>query len=77
MAGDGWTTFGTPGSYTNNFNNPSGIFVNNSTFQIYIADTGNSRIVRIDDMTGTNWAAGGGAGPFAYGLQYPQGIFVH
>jgi sugar lactone lactonase YvrE len=43
------------GNGVNKFNNPNGIFVDTAG-KIYIADTGNNRIVRMDDMAGTSWS---------------------
>jgi hypothetical protein len=40
---------------------PSGLFVD-SEGKIYVGDTGNNRIVRFDDMTGTNWVTYGSRG---------------
>jgi hypothetical protein len=54
MKGTNWVAFGTGGSGTNQFVGAEGITVD-SAGKIYIADTGNLRIVRIDDMTGKNW----------------------
>ena len=54
MTGTNWTTFGTPGSGTNQLSGAQGVAVD-SADRIYIADAGNKRLVRIDDMAGTNW----------------------
>jgi ribosomal protein S11 len=66
MTGTNWTTFGTGGSGDGRFNHPSGIFVDLSdtnasgnpvnSYPLYVADTGNNRIVWISDMTtGDGW----------------------
>ena len=48
--------------------NPSGISVD-SAGRIYVMDTGNNQLVRMDDMNGTNWSVmsgiGSGVGQFA------------
>ena len=51
MSAAGWTAFGTLGSEANQFRSPRSIFVDASG-RIYVADYGNQRIVRMDDMTG-------------------------
>ena len=43
-----------PGSGTDQLIGAQGVAVDSSD-RIYIADTGNRRLVRIDDMAGTNW----------------------
>jgi hypothetical protein len=75
MAGTNWTTFGAPGSGTNQLANPWGVSVD-ATGHIYIADTSNQRIVRIDDMTGTNWTTLGTLGNGVGHFFAPSGIFV-
>ncbi len=80
LFGAGWTALGdpvTPGSEPNHFNKPNGIFVDSSG-RVYVADTGNHRIVRMDDMAGTGWTTLGdpltpdsGTGHF----NSPRGIF--
>jgi len=68
MSGANWTSFGSYGAATGQFNDPMGISVD-SLGRIYVMDTGNSRLVRFDDMNGTNWTAvsaiGSGVGQFA------------
>ncbi len=54
MSGAGWTTLGSQGGGTNQFDKPRGIFVDASG-RIYVADTGNDRIVRMNDITGAGW----------------------
>ena len=49
------------GSGTGQFSNPEGIWVDSSG-RIYVADTGNSRIVQITDITGAGFIALGTAG---------------
>ncbi len=43
---------------------------------IYIADSGNHRIVRMDDMTGKNWTAIGKLGSGTYQFESPGGLYV-
>ncbi len=59
--GTGRVTYGgTYGSGIGQFNNPQDIWID-SNDRILIADTGNRRIVRIDDMTGSGWTEYAGA----------------
>jgi sugar lactone lactonase YvrE len=68
MTGAGWVSFGSFGSISptgpvtsaavGHFAEPHDLAVSDS-MKIYIADTGNGRIVRIDDMTGAGWTAFG------------------
>lgn len=44
--------------------------------RIYVVDTGNSRIVRIDEMAGTGWTAIGRRGSGVSEFRNPEGIFV-
>ncbi len=75
MRGAGWTTFGAEGSGANRFNLPWGIFVD-AAGKIYVADNGNNRIVRIDDLTGAGWTTLGSAGTGKNQFDSPRGIFV-
>ena len=54
LAGVGFRTFGALGSGVGQFNKPSAVWVD-SAGRIYVADTGNNRIVRMDSMSGLNW----------------------
>lgn len=54
MTGAGWTTVGAQGDGTNQFHEPTGIFVDGAR-RIYVADSWNDGIVRMDDMTGSGW----------------------
>ena len=69
MTGAGWVSFGSFGMVDNNtltgavgqLDEPHDLAVTDSG-RIYIADTGNGRIVRIDDMNGNGWATFGNRG---------------
>ncbi len=77
VSGSGFTPFGVSGSGINQFNAPGGICVDGS-FHIFVADTGNNRIVRMDDIDGTNFqflggpTAGSAVGEFAQ----PVGVYT-
>src|SRR5256886_13210323 len=62
------SSLGTYGSDVGQFNNPSGISIDPAG-KIYVMDTGNNQLVRMDDMNGTNWTTlsgiGSGDGQFA------------
>ncbi len=55
----GWQTTGAIGSGVNQFTYPAGVAVD-AQGHVYVADQGNSRIVRMDDMDGTGWTTLGG-----------------
>jgi sugar lactone lactonase YvrE len=80
MNGTNWISFGSSGSLSNQFLSPAGIFVTSTvgsnTSGIYVTDTGNSRIVRMDDMNGTNWIPFGSSGSSTNQFLSPAGIFV-
>jgi DNA-binding beta-propeller fold protein YncE len=61
MTGTGWTTLGTQGSGDKQFNEPWGLHVGHKG-RIYVADFGNNRLVRMDDMTRAGWATLGTLG---------------
>ncbi len=85
MTGAGWTTLGSHGNGINRFdlryNRPSGVFVD-AAGRIYVADSGNRRIVRMDDMTGAGWTTLGKCPPTQVScigvnqFHSPVGIFV-
>jgi hypothetical protein len=58
--GSGWSTFGTQGSGQGEFSRPLGLEVDRFD-RIHVADAGNRRVVRIDDMGGASWAEYGHA----------------
>jgi hypothetical protein len=62
FAGSNYASFGTSGSGINQFSNPMGIY--GGADYLYVADTGNNRIVRIDKAAfdGTGWTAYGTKG---------------
>ncbi len=64
-----WTTFGAQGAGVGQFESPSDVYVDRLG-RIYVADTGNNRIVRMDDMSGRGWvtlgAGGCGDGPLQF-----------
>lgn len=53
--------FGGPGDGANQFNGPGAVALD-PLGRIYVADGGNCRIVRIDDMYGTGWVGFGSSG---------------
>lgn len=78
MTGAGWTTLGTPGAGVKQFSyghGPGGIFLDGAG-RIYVADFGNSRIVRVNDMTGAGWTTVGKPGTGVNEFNGPAGIFV-
>ncbi len=75
MNGTGWTTFGTFGTGSNQFDFPRGIFVYGLT-KIYVTDQANNRIVMMDDMTGSGWTTFGSLGSGVNQFSAPLGIFV-
>ena len=75
MTGSGWNTFGMPGTGTNQFAFPRGIYVYSPT-RIYVVDELNQRIVLIIDMTGTGWTTFGTQGGGKNQFTDPIGIFL-
>ena len=61
MSGTGWTALGTQGNGVKQFNEPLGIHVDLKG-RIYVADSGNHRLVRMDDMSGAGWTTVGTPG---------------
>jgi sugar lactone lactonase YvrE len=69
-------SFGSQGGGVGQFYGAYGIALD-STGRIYVADTYNCRIVRMDDMHGTNWVTYGGTCGSGQGQFYdPSGITV-
>lgn len=80
ITGANWTALGAACSgEAKHFDSPTGIFVVEDTAgktKIYVADMGNSRIVRVDDMEGSNWTTFGSSGSGANEFNRPIGVFV-
>jgi hypothetical protein len=79
MNGAGWTTFGSDGSGVGQFNCTSGQILGiqvDGAGQIYVADQGNSRLVRFDDMTGDGWVTFGSYGRGTNQFVGPNGVFI-
>src|SRR5437867_11803948 len=75
VSGAVWTTLGPYGTGVSQFSHPHGIFVDGAG-RIYVADSGNNRIVRVNDMTGTGWKTLGTSGRGANQFSELRGIFV-
>jgi hypothetical protein len=84
--GSNWESFGALGNGIGQFNQPMGVTVSEEG-RIFVADTGNYRIVALDSMTGGGWQAYGrkttagdtGAGTFAWPIDVrhgPDGLVV-
>ena len=54
MTGANWIAYGTAGLGAGQFASLTSLALDASG-RIYIADGGNARVVRMDDMYGTNW----------------------
>jgi len=54
MNGANWTTFSGTGSGVGQFAQYASPVAFDASGRIYVADTGNARIVRMDDMSGAN-----------------------
>ena len=84
IAGTNWTTLGTLGTDTGQFFAPNGIYVDGAG-HIYVADSGgqgegygaDDRIVRMDDMSGTNWTTLGTLGAGMKQFTQPVSVWVH
>lgn len=76
LQGTNQISFAGPGGDGGQFYGAYGIALD-SAGRIYVADTYNCRIVRIDDMSGTNWTTYGGTCGSGQGQFYdPSGIVV-
>jgi sugar lactone lactonase YvrE len=84
ISGTNWTTLGTIGTGTGQFFAPNGIYVDGAG-HIYVADSGgqgegygaDDRIVRMDDMDGTNWTTLGTLGIGVKEFTQPVSVWVH
>ncbi len=81
MSGTGWTALGAPLRLEQfnkplvSFNRPAAVFVDGAG-RIYVADMGNGRIVRVNDMTGAGWTTLGTPGTGVHQFNKPLGVFV-
>jgi len=76
LKGTNQITFGSQGSGVGQFYGAYGIALD-TLGRIYVADTYNCRVVRMDDMNGSNWSTFGGTCGAATGQFYdPSGIAV-
>jgi DNA-binding beta-propeller fold protein YncE len=83
MTGKNWTSLGnnTPGIPTPSYTKkqqwflPFDVFVD-SAGKIYVADTTNNRITRMDDMTGKNWITFGAGGSGTNQFKFPRTVFI-
>jgi sugar lactone lactonase YvrE len=73
MTGAGWVTFGTEGSGRGQFNDPGGIALD-VIGRIYVADSQNHRIARIDNMIGGGWITLGTQGTGDNQFSGPSGL---
>jgi len=86
MNGTNWIAYGDRGSGIGQFMNvdlslepndegPEDLALD-AQGRIYVADSGNNRIVRFDDMNGTSWTTFGTYGGGQGEMEVPEGIFV-
>jgi sugar lactone lactonase YvrE len=76
LEGTNQITYGTQGGGVGQFYGAYGLALDSSR-RIYVSDTYNCRVVRIDDMNGTNWTTYGGTCGSGQGQFYdPSGIAV-
>jgi len=76
LLGTGWTTFGTVGAGTSQFNAPSGVAFGQRG-KIFVSDAGNSRLISVDGLTGDNWTVLGVAGVGNVQVNTPGEIVRH
>jgi sugar lactone lactonase YvrE len=70
-----WRAVGTQGNGINQLKYPTGLAVD-AAGRLYVADYGNSRVVRMDGIGGKGWVAFGTPGGGAHQLMRPAGIAV-
>jgi hypothetical protein len=78
MSGANWTTIGSFGTdrQPGKLYAPCGVCIDQAG-RIYVSEcSSNHRIVRMDDMSGTNWTVFGTGGMGAREFASPMGIFV-
>lgn len=80
MSGDNWTTLGSIAqsnqlSGTIHLKNPAGVAIDTQG-HIFVADQGNSRIIRMDDMSGSGWTSFGSFGSGVNQFINPAGVAV-
>src|SRR5262245_4224463 len=87
LDGVGWVSLGSIGNGVNQFHAPWGVFVepknppapSPSGFgsgAIYVTDSSNNRVVRINDMTGAGWTTIGTQGAGVKQFNAPAGLYV-
>jgi DNA-binding beta-propeller fold protein YncE len=83
MTGKNWVFLGnnTPGIPNPNYARQEQWFlpfdvVLDTDGKIYVADTTNNRITRMDDMTGKNWTTFGAGGSGLNQFRFPRGVFL-
>jgi len=75
MTGTNWTALGSQGSGDDQFDLPHAVVVSVGG-RIYVADTNNNRIVRVTDISGSDWFTFGSFGDGTFEMEAPKGIFV-
>jgi sugar lactone lactonase YvrE len=70
---DSWQAMGALGIGSNQFAYPSGVALD-AGGRIYVADSGNNRIVRMDDMSGAGWTAFGKPGSGSSQFTHPARV---
>jgi hypothetical protein len=74
-AGNTWTALGNKGTGRFEFQSPHGITAT-AAGRLYIADTGNHRIICMDNINGDNWFTFGTQGSGRNNFNFPENIFV-
>jgi len=70
---DSWRAMGALGSGSNQFAYPTGVTLD-ADGRIYVADYGNSRVVRMDDLSCAGWTAFGKQGSASGQFNYPATV---